>query len=88
MENKNMMFKKYMNAKSPTRKEHFCTQYKTQKNEITTLTRQSKKDYYNQYTLLKTQTICKKSGKLLKKLLILKLKTWIIQHALKKMTNQ
>ena len=49
MENNNKMFKKYTNARNPTRKEHFYTQYKTQKNEITPLTRQSKKDYYNQY---------------------------------------
>ena len=38
-----------MNAKDPTRKEQSYTQYKSLKNEITTLTRQSKKEYYNHY---------------------------------------
>ena len=49
MKNKNKIFNKYMNAKDPTRKEQSYTHYKSLKNEITTLTRQSKKEYYNHY---------------------------------------
>ena len=49
MKNKNKIFNKYMNAKDPTRKEQSYIQYKSLKNELTTLTRQSKKEYYNHY---------------------------------------
>ena len=47
--NKNKIFNEYMNAKDPTGKEQSYTQYKSRKNEITTLTGQSKKEYYNHY---------------------------------------
>ena len=49
MKKKNVAFQKYMNCKDPQRKEALKTEYKIIKNETTRLTRQSKKEYYNQY---------------------------------------
>ena len=48
---KNKTFKKYMNCKGEQqiRKERLFAEYKILKNEITTLTRRNKKDYYDQY---------------------------------------
>ena len=49
MNNKNKVFKKYINCKDPVKTDDYKTEYKRIKNELTNLTRQSKKDYYNQY---------------------------------------
>ena len=47
--NKNKLLKKSIKTKDPARKNQWEREYKTLKNEITALTRQSKKDYYHQY---------------------------------------
>ena len=63
---KNKAFRKFTNCKNPLTKEHLNEEYKSIKNELTTLTRQSKKDYYNQYFTDNTKNL-KKSDKALKK---------------------
>ena len=49
IDNKNRLFKKYVKCKNSERKIELNNNYKTQKNEITNLTRQSKKAYYDKY---------------------------------------
>ena len=48
-----------MDCKDSLRKEQLNTEFKTLKNELTTLTRQSKKDYYNQYFTVNTKNLQK-----------------------------
>ena len=69
IEKKNKAFRKYMNSRATEIKEQLKTDYKNIKNEITNLTRQSKKDNI----LLKILKIYKKSGKESRKSLISKL---------------
>ena len=59
MNNKNKAFKKYMNCKDPHIKENLKTEFKTIKNELTNLTRQSKKDFYNNYFSTNTKNLQK-----------------------------
>ena len=60
IENKNKAFRKYMNSKgNPEVKEYLKTNYKNITNEITNLTRQSKKDYYKQYFTENTENLQK-----------------------------
>ena len=49
IDSKNRLFKKYVKCKNSERKIELNNNYKTQKNEITNLTRQSKKAYYDKY---------------------------------------
>ena len=56
---KNKVFKKHIKCKDPATKEQLLAQLKTMKNEITTLTRQSKKDYYNHYFSANTNNLQK-----------------------------
>ena len=56
---KNVVFKKYMNCKNPLTKEQLNTEFKLIKNDITKLSRQSKKDYYNQYFTANTNNLQK-----------------------------
>ena len=49
IEEKNKLFKEYINCKNPTIKDNLHIQLKEVKNEVTTITRQSKKEYYNRY---------------------------------------
>ena len=46
---KNKTFNKLRKCKDPDTKQRLSDEYKIQKNELTSSTRQSKKDYYNQY---------------------------------------
>ena len=48
-----------MNCKNPLIKEQLNTEFKAIQNEITTLTRQSKKDYYNRYFTANTKNLQK-----------------------------
>ena len=59
---KNKAFKQYMNCKDPLIKEQLKTEFKALKNEITTLTRQSKNDYYNQYFTTSTKNLERYQG--------------------------
>ena len=56
---KDKLFKKYMNCKEPQEKEQMNKAYKDKKNEITAMTRQSKKDYYNKYFTENTNNLQK-----------------------------
>ena len=56
---KNKAFRKYMNCRNEPIKEQLNREYKVIKNEITTLTRQSKKDYYNRYFTENTNNLQK-----------------------------
>ena len=81
IEKKNKAFRKYMNPRANTEiKEQLKTDYKNIKNEITNLTRQSKKDYYKQYFTERLK-IYKKSGKESRKSLISNQKTMLTLHA-------
>ena len=57
LDKKNATFRKYMKCKDQTKKDELNTNYKCQKNEITTLMRQSKKDYYNHYFSSNTKNL-------------------------------
>ena len=46
---KHKTYKKFMNCKNQTLKEQLHNEYKLIKNEVTSLTRQGKKEYYNRY---------------------------------------
>ena len=60
IEKKKKAFRKYMNPRANTEiKEQLKTDYKNIKNEITNLTRQSKKDYYKQYFTENTENLKK-----------------------------
>ena len=60
IEKKKKTFRKYMSSKgNPEVKEYLKTNYKNIKNEITNLTRQSKKDYYKQYFTENTENLQK-----------------------------
>ena len=48
-----------MNCKNPLTKEQLNTEFKLIKNDITRLSRQSKKDYYNQYFTANTNNLQK-----------------------------
>ena len=67
MDIKNKVFKTYTECKEPNRKEQLNIQFKMLKNELTTLTRQSKKDYYNHYFTANTNNLEKIWKGLLKK---------------------
>ena len=49
IENKNKIFKKYIKCKNADQKSQLKDQFKFLKNEITSLTRDSKKEYYKTY---------------------------------------
>ena len=68
---KNKAFKKHIKCKDPATKEQLIIQLKTMKNEITTLTRQSKKDYYNHYFSTNTNNL-KKIWKGIKEIISIK----------------
>ena len=59
IDRKNKAFKKYMKCKDTTVREQLNTEFKVLKNEITSLTRQSKKEYYNQYFTANTKNLQK-----------------------------
>ena len=56
---KNKAFRKFTNCKNPLTKEHLNEEYKSIKNELITLTQQSKKDYLNQYFTHNTKNLQK-----------------------------
>ena len=47
--NKNRIFTKFIKCKNPDQKSHLNVQFKLLKNEITALTRESKKQYYETF---------------------------------------
>ena len=49
IEEKNKIFKKHVKCKDTTRKKQLLDEFKALKNEITLLTRNSKKSYYEKY---------------------------------------
>ena len=57
LDKKNTTFRKYMKCKDQTKKDELNTNYKCQKYEITTVMRQSKKDYYNHYFSSNTKNL-------------------------------
>ena len=59
IEKKNKAFKICINCKNPYAKEQLKNSYKTLKNDITALTRQNKKEYYNQYFTENTNNLQK-----------------------------
>ena len=59
IDKKDRVFRKYMNCKDPHRKEVLNTEYKTLKHEITSLSRQNKKEYYSQYFTANTKNLQK-----------------------------
>ena len=83
IDDKNKSFKKYIHSKNSTHKVVLYSKFKVLKNEVTLLIRSSKKEYYKQYFAKNKDNIKKKSGKVLKKLLISSQKIMITQHVCK-----
>ena len=70
---KDKVFKRYMDCKDLVLKEQLNKEFKTLKNKITTLTRQSKKLYYNQYFTANTKNL-QKIWKGIKEMINIKIK--------------